>query len=99
MGTFGLIGFIGRFGLLTVAVFRAATALKYAQTTRQSVCLAALALLVAINMIDLLPNASATPWLWLLVGALLGRAEAMYAVGRRRKKLTSAELSPSRIGR
>jgi hypothetical protein len=30
-------------------------------------------------MIDLLPNASLSPWTWLLAGALVGRAEALRA--------------------
>ena len=41
--------------------------------------LGSLALLVGVNMIDLLPNASLTPWTWLLAGALLGRSEELRA--------------------
>ena len=37
----------------------------------------ALALLVAVAAVDLLPNGFLTPWTWLLAGALLGRAEAL----------------------
>ena len=51
-----------------------------ANRARESVYLAALALIVAINIVDLLPNSSISPWTWLLVGALLGRAEALYAM-------------------
>jgi hypothetical protein len=96
LGVFGLVGFVGQFGLLGLAVFRAAMALKFAQTTRESGYLAALALIVAINVIDLLPNSSISPWSWLLVGALLGRAEALYAVVRQRGTLTS-NLAPMGI--
>jgi len=96
MGQFGLFGFIAEFGLLALAVFRAAMALKFAPTMREREYLAALALVVAVSMIDLLPNSSISPWTWLLVGAVLGRAEALYAATRRQ---TSAKnLNQSSIG-
>ena len=77
IGTFGIVGFVAQFGLLSVTVFRAAASLKFAPTRSEGSYLAALALIVAINMIDLLPNSSISPWSWLLAGALLGRAEAL----------------------
>ena len=67
MGTFGLVGFAATFGLLGLAVVRAATALKYAQTIRDKEYLAALALIVAINIVDLLPIRRSHPgpgFLW-----------------------------------
>ncbi len=84
IGIFGLVGFGAQFGLLGLGVFRAAMALKLAKDKRETVYLAALALIVAINVFDLLPNASISPWTWLLLGALLGRAEALYAAVRQR---------------
>ena len=84
MGTFGIVGFVAEFGLLGLAVFRAAAALKFAQTKWEREYLAALSLIVAIGMIDLLPNSSIRPWTWLLAGALLGRAEALCSVVRQR---------------
>ena len=84
LGTFGLVGFIAVFGLLGLAVFRAAATLKFATTVQEAGYLAALALIVAINMIDLLPNASLSPWTWLLAGALVGRAEALRAFSGQR---------------
>jgi hypothetical protein len=77
LGQFGLVGFGAEFGLLALAVFRGALALKFAKRKNEGIFLAALALIVAINMIDLLPNASLSPWTWLLTGALLGRAETL----------------------
>jgi hypothetical protein len=97
MGEFGLFGFIAEFGLLALVVLRAAGALKLSPTTRDGVYLAALALIVAINMIDLLPNSSISPWTWLLVGALLGRAEELYALARRRTRQGKMELPPAPI--
>ncbi len=77
MGVFGFVGFLAEFGLLALPIVRAAQALKFAASPRDEIFLAALALILAINMIDLLPNSSISPWTWLLAGALLGRAEAM----------------------
>jgi hypothetical protein len=86
LGTFGLIGFLAEFGLLALPVFRAASALKFVDSADDRVVLAALALILATNMIDLLPNAPLTPWTWLLAGALLGRAETLGGLIRRQQK-------------
>jgi hypothetical protein len=84
IGQFGLFGFLAEFGLLAFPVFRAASALKYAHSLNDQVGLAALGLIVAINMVDLLPNSSLMPWTWLFAGALLGRAEALHALAHQR---------------
>jgi hypothetical protein len=93
-GTFGLVGFSAVFGLLSLTVLRAAMALRHAQTKREGVLLAALALIVAISMVDLLPNASLSSWTWLLAGSLLGRADALYASVRQRVPLGQLSRSP-----
>jgi hypothetical protein len=85
MGSFGFFGFLAEFGLLSLAVVRAASALRYAQSAQEEVSLAALALILAMNMIDLLPNSSLSPWTWLLTGALLGRAESLHALAHQRR--------------
>jgi hypothetical protein len=84
MGVFGLVGYIGIFGLMALTVFRAATALKFAKTNVEKQYMAALGLIVAISVFDLLPNSTISSWTWLLVGALMGRAEAVRAVSRQR---------------
>ncbi|MBO0755436.1 MAG: hypothetical protein J2P54_06215 [Bradyrhizobiaceae bacterium] len=82
IGQFGLFGFLAEFGLLAFPIFSAVAALRFAETAQDRVFLAALALILAINIIDLLPNSSITPWTWLISGALLGRAEALRAATR-----------------
>jgi hypothetical protein len=77
LGQFGLFGFLAEFGLLALPVFRTFSTLKFAESKRDQVFLAALALILAVNTIDLLPNSGLMPWTWLLAGALLGRAEAL----------------------
>ncbi len=85
LGAFGLFGFLAEFGLLALPVFRAASVLRFTESASDRILFAALALIVAVNIIDLVPNASLSPWTWLLAGALLGRAEALHAVPRKRE--------------
>ena len=82
LGQFGLLGFLAEFGLLALTVFRAASALRFAESERDGIFLGALALIIAVTMIDLLPNASLSPWTWLLAGALLGRTETLRSAAR-----------------
>src|SRR5262249_38567402 len=95
MGTFGLIGFLAEFGLLVLPVFRAALALKFAESTHERIFLAALTIIVAVNSVDLLPNSSINPWTWLLAGALLGRAELL----ARQRTLTCRSAKNGHSGR
>jgi hypothetical protein len=80
----GIFGFIAEFGLLAIGVFRAAVALKFVHSASERLYLAALALIVAVNIVDLLPNSTLTPWTMLLSGALLGRAEMIRVLAQRR---------------
>jgi hypothetical protein len=65
-----------------LASSRAAAALRFAESARDGLFLAALSLILAINVIDLLPNSPLTPWTWLICGSLLGRSEALRAAVR-----------------
>jgi hypothetical protein len=94
LGEFGLFGFAVTFGLLTFPVFRAAAALKYARSKAEAGYIGALGLIVAINVFDSLPNAPITPWTWLLVGALLGRSEALRARAYQRAPIPNLQASP-----
>jgi len=75
LGTLGLIGFLAEFGLLAISIFKAKIAARLVTNKQQQALLAAHALLVGIIMINQLPNSSLRPWLWLIVGGLLGRSE------------------------
>jgi hypothetical protein len=77
LGQFGLFGFIAEFGLLAVGVFRAVPALRRCRSENDKVFLSSLSLIVAITVLDQLPNSGLFPWTWLLVGALLGKAEEL----------------------
>lgn len=70
IGTFGWLGYIARFGLLTLpAVLLALNRRRF----DISIATSGLALALAANLVDLLPNAALTPITWLLAGALMGR--------------------------
>jgi hypothetical protein len=90
LGQFGFMGFIAQFGLFTLSVFRAASAAQFAESFQEKLLLSTLALIVAITAIEQLPNASITPWAWLLTGALLGRSESL----RSRRQMKSPLNTP-----
>ncbi|MEH2628581.1 hypothetical protein V1292_006636 [Bradyrhizobium sp. AZCC 1719] len=98
-GQFGVVGFLAQFGLLALPVFRAMSALKYTSSARDRVFLAALALIVALNLIEQIPNSSMSSWNWLLAGALLGRAEYLKAVASSpRKSFGAANIGKHSLG-
>jgi len=79
MGVYGWVGFFVEFGILALPVFRSAKVIRYVKDRRERIVFAAINLLLAISIFDLLPNASVSPWTWLLAGALLGRVEKIKA--------------------
>lgn len=87
-GQFGWLGFIAEFGLLALPVFRAFSASKLVKNQKELTLLSAHALLIGLVMVDQLPNASLAPWLWLLVGILLGRVETIVDESKKLGQLT-----------
>lgn len=77
MVTFGLIGFLAEFGLLAFTVLRTLAAIDLVTSLREKMILAALAIIVAIGLLDSLPNASDNPFSWMIAGVLLGRVDAI----------------------
>lgn len=75
IGIFGWLGFLAEFGLLTLPIFLLWWRARGADMDELSPWTAPLALMLAINVVDLIPNATLTPLTWLLCGALLGYAE------------------------
>jgi hypothetical protein len=73
IGTKGWAGYLGLFGVLTLPLFllvQRAGSLNLASAPY----VAPLALLLAFNLVDLIPNATLVPYTWLIAGALLGYA-------------------------
>jgi hypothetical protein len=105
LGQFGVVGFVAEFGLLTLPIFAAAGAFRLARSRQESTFLTALTLIVAIGALDQIPNASISPWAWLLSGALLGRTEQLREISSSRaarrpalgQRITDAPERPSAI--
>lgn len=79
MGIGGYATFIVQFGLLALPIFLMGGAFRRAGR-EVTVFAGGSALVLAINLIDLLPNATLTPITWLFTGALLGYVERLSPV-------------------
>ena len=77
IGTLGWCGYIVEFGLLALPLLMLARASITRHGATLSPCSGTIGLLLAFNMIDMLPNATLIPFTWLIAGALLGYAEAL----------------------
>lgn len=69
IGVYGWLGYVGRFGLLTVPILLYALRRK---TLGPSLITPGLTVLLAAMLIDLLPNAGLVNYLWLAAGAVAG---------------------------
>lgn len=74
IGQFGWLGYIAQFGMLTIPVILLALGRRSLPVGPAT---AGLALVLAVNLLDLIPNATLTPITWMIAGALAGR----YAFG------------------
>lgn len=73
IGIFGWVGFLAEFGLLAWPIF---LMWRKAGQGILSPWVGPIALMLGVNLIDLIPNATITPLTWLMAGAILGYAEA-----------------------
>ena len=92
MGVQGLPGYVIEFGLYTLPVFMA----WRTRAVRSEPLLAALVLMHATMLIDLIPNATLTPLTYLLAGIIVGRVEYLRRVPAGR---TATPIVPGRGGR
>src|SRR5262249_37310635 len=83
IGQFDIFGLFALYGLLALPIFRAAAALRSVRSAHERVYLAALALILSANVVDLTTNNTLLPWTWLLAGALLGTSEALASANKR----------------
>ncbi len=82
LGVFGWFGFIAEFGLLGLPMLLLWREVRHLPSDEIPPYLGPLALLLAVNLVDLIPNATLTTMTWLLAGSLLGHAELL---ARRRR--------------
>ncbi len=76
LGLDGWVGYLARFGLLTGPVW---LLLLYRRRYDIGMETSVLTLILAANLMDLVPNSSNTPLTWLVAGALWGRLELQKA--------------------
>jgi hypothetical protein len=91
MGINGWAGYIARFGLLTIPIF---LLLIHHRRYRIGMETSILTLILAGNLVDMVPNASSTPLTWLIAGALWGRLELKAAEGAQDTSLLPAKSRP-----
>jgi len=84
---FGWMGLIAEFGLLALPVFRSRKTIRFLKSRREIVVMAAFTLILAIGILDLLPNNTMTPLTWLMAGALLGRTQQIEIERKDQKNL------------
>ncbi|MCK0151536.1 hypothetical protein MWU54_15950 [Marivita sp. S6314] len=77
IGQFGWLGFLAEFGLLVLPVFMLWRETRYRTPESYSLLIVPMSLMLAINVFDMLPNATLTPLTWLMAGALTGYAETL----------------------
>ncbi len=77
IGSHGWLGYIATFGLLCLPFLLLWWWARKLPDAELSPWIGPLTLILAANMIDLLPNATLVPFTWLLAGALLGHAELL----------------------
>lgn len=87
IGTFGWIGYLSYFGLLTAPLFLLGLSRRRLGISVES---SGLALVLALNLLDLVPNASLTPLTYMIAGALAGR----YALAGAGQPEAAATLGP-----
>jgi hypothetical protein len=72
ISAYGWVGYIGIFGLLSTGVIGLFLKRKQLDISPAT---AGLSVILAGNLVDLIPNATVTPVTWMIAGALLGRFE------------------------
>ncbi|MGJ8603015.1 MAG: O-antigen ligase family protein [Marivita sp.] len=77
IGQFGWLGFLAEFGLLVLPVIFLWRETRYRKPEDFSPLIVPLSLILAVNVFDMLPNATLTPLTWLMAGALTGYAESL----------------------
>ncbi|MFU8777549.1 MAG: hypothetical protein ACNA7M_07745 [Roseovarius sp.] len=76
IGIFGWVGYLAEFSLIALPVLMLWVYGRRLGNGAHLRLIGPVALLLAINLIDMLPNATLTPLTWLFAGAVLGLAEA-----------------------
>ena len=74
-GTFGAFGFVFYYLILLIPLYYALNSIKHIDNPKDQTYFAALAIMLAVCIIDSVPNSNMSTMHLLLAGALLGQAE------------------------
>ncbi|WP_157935861.1 hypothetical protein [Paracoccus zhejiangensis] len=89
LGSRGILGYVAQFGLLIspiIIMWQRSFALFRRFDKSDLLMIATLTLMLAVNLIELIPNATLTPLTWLLNGTILGHAARLqYSRALRRR--------------
>jgi hypothetical protein len=85
-GAWGWFGYLSFFGLFFAAIFRARSAVR-GPVTENSIVIGGLSLLVAINLLDSIPNSAILPFTFLAAGSVAGAVRVRSA---RKKEFPAA---------
>lgn len=101
-GVRGIVGYVAQFGLLILPImvlWQRSFALLRRFDKPDALMVATLALMLAINLIELIPNGTLTPLTWLLNGTVLGHAARLqYSRELRRRWLREDSESEAKDG-
>jgi hypothetical protein len=78
IGIFGWVGYLAEFGLVALPILMLWVHGRRLGDAAHVRLIGPVALLLAINLIDMLPNATLTPLTWLFAGAVLGLTEVSH---------------------
>lgn len=78
-GKYGMIGFLSIFGLMYSALVRAGFGRNQAEDYKVQILIAGHCLIVAVIMVDQIPNDSMNSLFWIIVGSLIGRCQHISA--------------------
>ena len=92
-GTYGWLGYVAEFGLLSLPLLMLGREALRGEANAIPRTVSAIAVILSINLIDMLLNAALTPITWMLAGAVLGYTEALRA--SRKSGKAAAAVVPS----
>lgn len=76
-GTFGWVGYIAEMGLLSFPLMLLGFQMRRMKPTELSPYVGAIAIILAATLMDMLLNATLTPYTWLCAGSVLGYCERL----------------------
>ncbi|MFT4150950.1 MAG: hypothetical protein QM656_12205 [Paracoccaceae bacterium] len=92
LGIYGWLGYLAEFGLLVLPLLLLAREVLGRGARRVTLATATLALILAMNLADLIPNATEIPFTWLMAGAVLGQAERLRATRKHEERAPRSVL-------